>query len=138
MLSRFITLYPAIKRALRTDDKFQYAKFEKFNLADEELDFLEQTRDIFKLFVRITERLQAEYMPTVQYIAPSIFYLREKLKNIENDESFWLIIRNACKKGLEKLNKWLLELNRKNLDENLPFYLGVILDPRFKLRSFAK
>ena len=49
-------------------------------------------------------------------------------------------MRDACQKGLTKLNKWLPDYTvRKNIWEQtyIKYIYATILDPRFKMQQFS-
>lgn len=62
--------------------------------------------------------------------------IRVKLNRKYRDQNLNGILRNACKRGIDKLDKWFPKFDSKDwkpIYQNI--FFGVILDPRFKNRT---
>jgi hypothetical protein len=85
MLNRFLHLYPAIQSSI--DISKNISNKHRLNLSIEEIQYLNDCLDIFKIFVKATVKLQADKYPTIQYIYPHIFQIRTRLNEKFNQES---------------------------------------------------
>ena len=93
MLDRFLNIEPAIKSALSIAiekpnfSNIQKKLFKLLNFNNLELKYIKDTRDIFKIFIKASNILQAEKYPTIQYIYPYIYLIRIKLEaKIRNED----------------------------------------------------
>ena len=86
MLERFLNIEPAIKLALSIAiekpnfSTIQKKLFRVLAFTNIELKYIKDTRDIFKIFIKASNILQAEKYPTIQYIYPYIYLIRIKLE----------------------------------------------------------
>ncbi len=87
MLERFLEIFSPIKSAIEASKSISKKQKELLQFSKEDLKYLYDCLDIFKIFLKATTKLQAEKYPTIQYIYPYIYSIRNKLieKSQDND-----------------------------------------------------
>lgn len=85
MILRFLHLYKAIKSSI--DISTNIKNKDQLSFSDNDLLFLKNCLDIFKIFVKASTILQADKYPTISYIYLYIYQIRNRLeeKNQENN-----------------------------------------------------
>lgn len=78
MLLRFLHLYRAIKSSIDISDNIKNK--DQLLFSDNDLLFLKNCLDIFKIFVKASTILQADKYPTISYIYPYIYQIRTRLE----------------------------------------------------------
>jgi hypothetical protein len=85
MLSRFLHLYSAIRSSIEISKNI--SNKHQLNLSIEEIQYLNDCFDIFKIFVKATNKLQADKYSTIQYTYPFIYQIRLRLNEKFNQET---------------------------------------------------
>ena len=158
MVNAFLYLKLLIYKAIESTDLNRAAK-DKLLFSDDEIRFIEFVKQIFKIFVSAITYLQRDKYIMSQFVLPFINDIKKQLHNMEANLfmvcflykillifiNFLLIfqhedLRQACREGIEKLNKWFpnwLNVRISKWDKSYKFYLyATILDHRYKDKQF--
>ena len=93
MLNNFITLYKPINIVIENSNNKAF-KNKKLLINKEELLYLQNTLLILKVFVKATNKLQAEKYPTIYYLLPMLYNIYTQLEQIREDLKVSIIILN--------------------------------------------
>ncbi len=85
MLSRFLQLYSAIRSLIEISKNI--SNKHQLHLSIEDIQYLNDCFDIFKIFVKATNKLQADKYSTIQYIYLFIYQIRLRLNEKFNRET---------------------------------------------------
>ena len=108
MLNRFLHLYEAINSAITISSIIKYKDTLRFSTL--EINFLRESNEIFKIFVKTSTILQASKYPTIQYIYPYIYQIRLKLLAKSRQED--LVSKNLFLKIYLYYNSLLINTNK--------------------------
>jgi hypothetical protein len=84
MLNNFLNLYKPINIVIQNSNNKAF-KDKKLLISDEELIYLKNTLLILKIFVKATNKLQADKYPTIYYILPLLYSIYIQLDKVINE-----------------------------------------------------
>ena len=87
MLERFLDIYRPISNAIETSTTLNEKNRRILRFSEEDIKYLHDCLDIFKIFIYASTKLQAENYPTIQYIYPYIYQIRVKLIEKARDDT---------------------------------------------------
>jgi hypothetical protein len=85
MLNRFLHLYLVIQNSINISKNISNKN--QLSLFIEEIQYLNDCLDIFKIFIKATTKLQANKYSIIQYIYSYIYQIRTRLNEKFNQES---------------------------------------------------
>jgi hypothetical protein len=130
MLDDFLHLKKSIEIILYSTPKLRYLE-----LFENEWLLLERYHKLFNIFRKPTIKLQAEKYPTIQTVLPYIYLCRDALNEFIQFE-LTDELKNACKKGLQKMDRYFPKKMKWQNYNNYIF--AILLDPRCKLQMLEK
>jgi hypothetical protein len=84
MLNNFLNLYKPINIVIQNSNNKAF-KDKKLLISDEELLYLKNTLLILKIFVKATNKLQADKYPTIYYTLPLLYSIYIQLDKVINE-----------------------------------------------------
>lgn len=92
MLYNFLILYKPINIVIQNSNNKAF-RDKKLIISEEEITYLKNTLLILKVFVKATNKLQADKYPTIYYIIPLIYNIYTQLERIKEElkVSYYLI-----------------------------------------------
>ena len=84
MLNNFLNLYKPINIVIQNSNNKAF-KDKKLLIFNEELLYLKNTLLIFKIFVKATNKLQADKYPTIYYTLPLLYSIYIQLNKVINE-----------------------------------------------------
>lgn len=84
MLNNFLYLYKPINIVIQNSNNKAF-KDKKLLINEEELNYLKNTLLILKVFVKATNKLQADQYPTIYYTIPMIYNIYTQLERIKGE-----------------------------------------------------
>jgi len=92
MLYNFLILYKLINIVIQNSNNKAF-RDKKLIISEEEITYLKNTLLILKVFVKATNKLQADKYPTIYYIIPLIYNIYTQLERIKEElkVSYYLI-----------------------------------------------
>lgn len=91
MLNNFLILYKPISIVMQNSNNKAF-KDKKLSISKEEIAYLKNTLLILKVFVKATNKLQADKYPTIYYTIPMIYNIYTQLERIKEELKVSLII----------------------------------------------
>jgi hypothetical protein len=86
MLKEFLNIWPAIKSVINISDSKVFKKNKDFLLLkDQDINYLKNCLNIFKIFVKATTKLQAQKYPTIYYLIPEVYNIYTRLEAIQDE-----------------------------------------------------
>ena len=84
MLNNFLNLYKPINIVIQNSNNKAFND-KKLLISDEELLYLKNTLLILKIFVKATNKLQADKYPTIYYTLPLLYSIYIQLDKVINE-----------------------------------------------------
>jgi len=84
MLNNFLNLYKPINIIIQNSNNKAF-KDKKLLISNEELIYLKNTLLILKIFVKATNKLQADKYPTIYYTLPLLYSIYIQLDKVINE-----------------------------------------------------
>jgi hypothetical protein len=84
MLNNFLTLYKPINIVMQNSNNKAF-KDKKLLIKEEEILYLKNTLLILKVFVKSTNKLQADKYPTIYYTLPMLYNIYIQLERIKEE-----------------------------------------------------
>lgn len=84
MLNNFLILYQPINIVMQNSINKAF-KDKKLLISEEEVVYLKNTLLILKVFIKATNKLQADKYPTIYYIIPMLYNIYIQLERIKEE-----------------------------------------------------
>ena len=84
MLNNFLNLWKPINIVIQNSNNKAF-KDKKLSISEEEINHLKDTLLILKVFVKATNKLQADKYPTIYYIIPLVYQIYMQLERIKEE-----------------------------------------------------
>jgi hypothetical protein len=84
MLNNFLILYKPINIVMQNSNNKAF-KDKKLLIKEEEIIYLKNTLLILKVFIKATNKLQADKYPTIYYTLPMIYNIYIQLERIKEE-----------------------------------------------------
>ncbi len=84
MLNNFLNLYKPINIVIQNSNNKAF-KDKKVLISNKELIYIKNTLLILKIFVKTTNKLQANKYPTIYYILPLLYSIYSQLDKVINE-----------------------------------------------------
>jgi hypothetical protein len=84
MLNNFLILYQPINIVIQNSNNKAF-KNKKLLITEEEIIYLKNTLLILKVFVKATNKLQADKYPTIYYTVPMLYNIYIQLERIKEE-----------------------------------------------------
>ena len=84
MLNNFLNLWKPINIVIQNSNNKAF-KDKKLSISEEEINHLKDTLLILKVFVKATNKLQADKYPTIYYIIPLVYQIYTQLERIKEE-----------------------------------------------------
>lgn len=82
MINNFISLYKPINTVISIS-KNKAFKDKSLLITEDEIKYLNNTLSILKIFVKATNKLQADKYPTLYYTIPLVYQIYNSLDNLK-------------------------------------------------------
>ena len=107
----------------------------EIRLTEQDWQVLKDTQKLFAIFVKPTIQLQASEYPTLNFVIPLYYNIKNKLTELQREQGRESAIGAACGAALFKLNEYHDLSNKSERGQSI---IAAILDPRMNLRIFDK
>jgi len=84
MLNNFLILYKPITIVIQNSSNKAF-RDKRLVISEEELNYLKNTLLILRVFVKATNKLQADQYPTIYYTIPMIYSIYSQLERIKEE-----------------------------------------------------
>lgn len=84
MLNNFLNLYKPINIVMQNSN-YKAFKDKKLLVTEEEVIYLRNTLRVLKIFIKATNKLQADKYPTIYYTIPYIYKIYTDLEKIRDE-----------------------------------------------------